>query len=81
MEPKLKAKELVRRFMPYVYGIGNMGDGIHKHNAKECAVILCDEMIKHCEYQNFDYVALSLLADQYKFATYWQQVRTEIEKL
>jgi len=81
MTPSEKSKQLVRRFMPYVYGIGNMGNGIHKHNAKQCALILCDEMIEHCEYKNHDYVLCETLANKYKFASYWQAVKTEIEKL
>ena len=41
--------------------------------AKECALIVIDETIKVCEDQ--------LSAFDFKFVSYWQEVKQEIEKL
>jgi len=68
MEPKLKATELVEKFIGYARQDKNKdGHMSGIENAKQCALILCNEMISQTD---FDWRK-----------QYWQQVRIEIEKL
>jgi hypothetical protein len=67
MTPKEKAKYLVSRFIESDNMIFNI------EGAKECALIVIDETIKVCEDQ--------LSAFDFKFVSYWQEVKQEIEKL
>ena len=65
MTPKEKANELIDKY------ISVNGSSFF---AKECAIIVVDEMIK--EFKNSD----SLYATKF-LADYWQSVKTELEKL
>ena len=68
---KEKAKELVNKFRDYADGIDSETDrfspNIERKNAKQCALILADEVEK---------VAYWPTARQY-----WKEVKEEIEKL
>ena len=74
--PKEKAKELIEKFIeptkvPNIKGIWIQDlDG-----AKQCALIAVDEIIK---YQPFDVYTIEQSNNVNK---YWQEVKTEIEKL
>jgi hypothetical protein len=72
MTPQEKAKELVREFKKYAYYPKTKDDEIFvdklKTNAKQCALIAVDEIIK----QSMD--------NEYS-ERYWKEVKQEIEKL
>jgi hypothetical protein len=72
LSPKEKAKKLVNRFM--FAGI-YFTDGINgaKKNAKQCALIAVDEIINSI-------VITDLTTAENQFI-YWDEVKTEIEKL
>jgi hypothetical protein len=79
MNPKEKAKELVDKYKELEITTLGCGDGnpciikntmIH-NSAKQCALIAVDEIL------NNEYGGLNYASD----IAYWQQVKTEIEKL
>ena len=71
MTPKIKALELFNRFYdPYL-------TKTDLKNAKRCALIAVDEIIKELETFYPKYESWDLKA---KFS-YWQEVKQEIEKL
>jgi hypothetical protein len=79
MDAKLKAKELVEKFMQLVYCYSGSGmltnsydDDIAKQNAKACAIICVDEIMKSYEETNSHHGSVY---------EYWQSVKTEIQKL
>lgn len=81
MTPKEKAKELVNKYKPFVYGfigssmLTNTEDqSVIKMNAKQCALIAVDEIINYLT-TSLD-VQTSLIA-----VDYWREVKQEIEKL
>ena len=65
MTPKEKAKELYNKFR------NNNKDTVF--NAKKCALIAVDEILKQC----WDYRDIDLQASY----EYWQKVKQEINKL
>jgi len=67
MSPKDKAIELVNKYLM------NTPVGFHIDDAKECALIAMDEIIKQC----WDYRDIDLEASY----DYWNEVKKEIEKL
>lgn len=68
MTPKEKAIELVHKFCSTTEGFYKSKNNIK--NAKYCASICCDEIIKELD------------SDKYKYSIqYWQEVKKEIEKL
>jgi hypothetical protein len=67
MSPKNKAEELVNKYLM------NTPVGFHIDDAKECALIAMDEIIKQC----WDYRDIDLEASY----DYWNEVKKEIEKL
>jgi hypothetical protein len=67
MSPKDKAEELVNKYLM------NTPVGFHIDDAKECALIAMDEIIKQC----WDYRDIDLEASY----DYWNEVKKEIEKL
>ena len=87
MTPKEKAQELVNKFISYSYfsdGNNSMNRSYQQEdNAKQCALIAVDEIIKVCHYNskenlsNWDLVGL----DDFEFSCYWQEVKQEINKL
>jgi len=84
MEPKLKAEELIKKFEPFVYpylGSGMLtnttNDKVILMSAKQCAIIAVDEIlsastIKMSEHDSNKFVYID---------DYWQQVKTELEKM
>jgi hypothetical protein len=73
MTPKEKAKELIEMFIFFASNEGTTEDGfiysdeMQMFNAKQCALIAVDEILKEC--------LLQLKVE------YWKQVKQEIEKL
>ena len=65
MTPKLKAKELVDKYWIYLRA-GLLYDEEAKEDAKHCALIAVDEILEECVLER-DW--------------YWEQVKTEIEKI
>jgi hypothetical protein len=75
METKQKAKELVDKFWDELE-IGFI-------NAKKCALIAVDEIIKVCPYIDLKVRETEdqLSAFDFQFVSYWQEVKNEIQKL
>jgi hypothetical protein len=75
MTPKEKAKEMVNKFYYYVESIS---ESQQQENAKNCALIAVDEIIKESPskiyWQTYDDETPSAI-------TYWQEVKEEINKL
>ena len=75
---KDKAKKLVDSFTPYahyyVHDLVNMEDNKIEQweNAKQCAIIAVDEIIKALE-SDWSFMKIKI--------NYWQDVKQEIEKL
>jgi hypothetical protein len=73
MTPKEKAQELVNKYSM------NTPMGFHIDDAKECALIAVGEIL-----QNLNKISKDLLScdyQPYSHLIYWQEVKTEIEKL
>jgi hypothetical protein len=81
MEPKEKAKQLVDKFRKYVDTdfAGDKGFEYSKeaetYHAKQCALIAVDYIITSNPHSN------PFNTDVYSTMSYWQEVKTEIEKL
>jgi hypothetical protein len=72
MEAKLKAEELVLKFLRIE---NNTPEWFNTHIAKQCALIAVDEIIENL---------VDLSDEEFTFiydVEYWQQVKTEINKL
>jgi hypothetical protein len=70
MTPKEKAKELVDKYWIYLRA-GLLYDEEAKDDAKHCALIAVDEILKVASFYN----------DSQAEVTYWEEVKEEIEKL
>jgi short-subunit dehydrogenase len=68
MTPKEKASELVLRYLRID---NNTKEWFNKHIAKQCALIVIDEILNNDGFTNFD---------QY-LTEYWKEVKQEIELL
>lgn len=82
MTPKEKAKELVYRFFKMFGGANKIQDDFEWSNAKDSALIAVDEIL------NADILSPQLkrhyvigIAPKIDELEYWQQVKTEIDKL
>ena len=74
MTPKEKAKELVGRF--YVWTSRNTTKvNIAHYDAKQCALICVDEVLKNIPKEVMSYNPFMMNTD------YWQEVRQEINKM
>jgi hypothetical protein len=78
MTPKEKAKELVDKFCPLVttwdcYNDSSRDDEDIIIDAKQCALIAVNEILKQC----FDYRDIVLQASY----DYWTEVKSELEKI
>ena len=75
MTPQKKAKELVDKFSAVPL--------LDSYEAKQCALIAVDEIIKVCPYiRHKDWETLEQLnAANIYFVEYWNEVKQEIEKL
>jgi hypothetical protein len=87
MEAKLKAKELVDKYLMEVQGADKYNynlDSINLYIAKQCAIIAVEEIIKHCAFYDYktkrNFENCSDYSDNY-FSTYWVDVKTEILNL
>jgi hypothetical protein len=81
--PKEKAEQLISNFSPYVYCYMGSGmltntcdDEAIKMNAKQCALIVVDEILEEfyhlaCDDETYGNTKIK----------YWQEVTQEIEKL
>lgn len=87
MKPKEKAEELVGKFISHTLifdeGAGWLED---KDEAKHCALIAVDEIIKSREDDGHFDDSLSVTSSEYytphpMYLTYWKVVKQEIEKL
>jgi hypothetical protein len=70
MTPKEKAKELVDKYWIYLRA-GLLYDEEAKEDARHCALIAVDELLKVASFYN----------DSQAEVTYWEEVKQEIEKL
>jgi hypothetical protein len=70
MTPKEKAEELVEKFMLWKFQKCELS----KKQAKQCALIAVDEIIK--EYGTYYKIEVDG-----KYVSYWQEVKNEIENL
>ena len=78
MTPKEKAKEIVNKFYYYVESIS---ESQQQENAKQCALIAVDEIIKEVPTEILDTYkgeTQFIINDNYK---YWLKVKEEINKL
>lgn len=72
MTPKEKAQELVDKFRNEITSF--LGDNMKKINAKKCALIAVDELIKiHYLLTNTNDTSPSII--------YWKEVKQEIQNL
>jgi hypothetical protein len=71
MTPQEKAKELVEKYLAMQFG------DFPKTNAKQCALIAIDEA-ESSEYNVL--TKFGLVTENYT-SVYWQEVKSEIEKL
>jgi hypothetical protein len=85
MTPKEKALELITNFRLF-QSISYDEDGgysknynVSRHNAKQCAIICVQEIMKANPIVPLEYMLESEALD--KAREYWQSVKTEIEKL
>lgn len=79
MRAKDKAKELVEKFLPYSY-YHEMDNSMNRNyqqedNAKQCALICVDEIIKQLDCISFNHDIEDL---PFK---YWEEVKQEIYRL
>ena len=72
MTPKEKANELVDKYRNTIMSF--LSDNMKDMNAKKCALIVVDEIIK--EYGTYYKVEVDG-----KYVSYWQEVKQEIENL
>jgi len=70
MTPKEKAKELVSKYFDTIMSF--LTDNMKKMNAKQCALIAVDEILKDRE----EIDGMRVINDPY-----WSKVKQEIEKL
>jgi hypothetical protein len=80
MTPKEKANELVQKFRSFAHADWNERNGFEGEtdNAKQCALIAVDGILKSIVPKNDDErFVYELCGNQF----YWQQVKTEIENL
>lgn len=74
MTPKEKAKELVDKFEPLTRQFdSDEGWIINLQDAKQCAIIAVDEIVKEIYKYNHSMT--------WELNNYWQSVKEEIEKL
>ena len=72
MTPKEKAQELVDKFRTEILSF--LGDRIKDQNAKRCALVAVDELIKI-------HYLLTTTQDTSPSIIYWKEVKQELDKL
>jgi hypothetical protein len=84
MTPKDKAQELVDKFIEHTMEFDELDGYVEdKDNAKQCALIAVDELIKNQEKitKNLNrYLSIANIEIQ-DTGDFWQEVKQEIEKL
>lgn len=85
MTPKEKAIELINKNYTIIGGINSKDwEYFHGKEAKELSLIAVNEMVKVCIYYDhstkMEFSEQCRLPDFY-FASYWEMVKQEIEKL
>ncbi len=74
MTPKEKAQELVDKFIEFTQDWDARDGYINdEFRAKECALIVVDELI--------DFAKLTDTTNDWDHLNYWQEIKQEIEKL
>jgi hypothetical protein len=85
MTPQEKENELLKKYSCYFHGVDEnvVYDVVIHNDAKQCALIAVDEIIKVCPYiRQKDWETLEQLnAANIYFVEYWNEVKQEIEKL
>lgn len=73
--PQEKAKELLDKMLYCYQG------SLDEYTAKQCALVCCDEMINNAGFiwGGRDTETGKTARDSYR--TYWQEIKTELEKL
>ena len=83
MNPKEKAKELVESYEMYAYSNTSHNSELFykilRQNAKQCAIICVDEIIKANPIVPLEFMLESEALDAAR--EYWQQIKKEIELL
>lgn len=77
-EAKQKAQKLVRKFETAIVEELEGGDRMFKYTAKQCALILCDEILFQYETLNSDLINGLYRSEKFVF---WQSVKTAINEL
>jgi hypothetical protein len=72
MTPKEKAEELIDKFRNEITSF--LGDNMKKNNAKKCALVAVDELIKI-------HYLLTATHDTSPSINYWKEVKKEIQNL
>jgi len=79
MTPKEKAKEIINKYWGKHCAVDDeMEYTICIHLAKECALICVDELIEYSWFTSIDLMSEPYCYSQKEF---WEEVKTEIEKL
>ena len=86
MTPEQKSIELLEKLIPHVYNEYDGSDGGKVYNAKrhtiQTALILVDEILNSYDNIFDDFVIKSDQVGGYRnMKKYWQEVKTELEKL
>jgi hypothetical protein len=83
MTPREKAIDLVESYKWFACWGRFEDEYENKQNSKKCALIAVNEILKHEEYMilKFKYQCLINGVNIITFATYWESVKQEIEKL
>ena len=88
MKAKEKAEELVFNYQPYVYcflGSGMLTNtvdkDVEKNNAKQCALIVVDEMINMCKLYHIHNIVIDTKIYTEVSISYWEEVKKEIINL
>jgi hypothetical protein len=79
-----KAKELVAKYQNIDIEIGGQYDGyltMNLQDAKQCALVAVDEILKASPSKPIESDNGSYSSDIIESIEYWQEVKTEIEKL
>lgn len=79
MSVEEKAKKLIEMFMPFCFRV-NEGGAIQVESAKQCALIAVDEILE-CVWKESTFKHWKVAVADYTTKEFWEQVKTEINKL
>lgn len=77
MTPKEKAISLILSFIRYTPADGQL----EFNYAKKCALICVDEILENQTFRDYGFKYSSILERLDSIKKYWEEVKTEIEKL